>query len=126
MIGPYPVIEDLTDYQDGIPGGSSSNNVSAGTFYTVTTSKGLVEKISSNVIWISPRQSFDTEQVVYDRSTTGYGESFRLLREHRTAAFLESAVSLQVPDPMDTGILFWNFSRDFSGFPDRIGMSTAF
>lgn len=73
MIGPYPVIEDLTDYQDGIPGGSSSNNVSAGTFYTVTTSKGLVEKISSKVIWISPRQSFDTEQVVYDRSMMEYG-----------------------------------------------------
>jgi predicted MPP superfamily phosphohydrolase len=68
MIGQYPVIEDLTNYQDGIPGGSSSENVSAGTFYTVTTRDGKVEKISSKVIWISPRQSFDSEHVLYDIS----------------------------------------------------------
>jgi len=67
-IGPYPVIEDLTNYQDGIPGGSDSINVSAGTFYTVTTRNGQVEKISAKVIWISPRQSFDSEYVLYDIS----------------------------------------------------------
>ena len=66
MIGQYPVIEDLTDYQDGIPGGSSSENISAGTFYTVTTRDGQVVKISAKNIWISPRQSFDSEQVLYD------------------------------------------------------------
>jgi predicted MPP superfamily phosphohydrolase len=55
MIGPYPVIEDLTNYQDGIPGGSASTNVSAGTFYTITTRNGQVEKISAKIIWISPR-----------------------------------------------------------------------
>jgi predicted phosphodiesterase len=68
MIGQYPVIEDLTNYQEGIPGGSSSENVSAGTFYTVITRDGQVEKISSKTIWISPRQSFDSERVLYDVS----------------------------------------------------------
>jgi predicted MPP superfamily phosphohydrolase len=67
-IGQYPVIEDLTDYQDGIPGGSTSENISAGTFYTVTTRDDQVVKISAKIIWISPRQSFDTEHVLYDIS----------------------------------------------------------
>jgi len=68
MIGPYPIIEDLTNYQDGIPGGSSSENVSAGTFYTITLSKGQLDKISAKIIWISPRQSFGSEHVLYDAS----------------------------------------------------------
>ncbi len=71
MIGQYPVIEDLTNYQDGIPNGSSSANVSAGTFYTITTRNGQVEKISSKIIWISPRHYFDNEHVLYDISGTG-------------------------------------------------------
>jgi predicted phosphodiesterase len=66
VIGQYPVIEDLTNYQDGIPNGSPSENVSAGTFYTITTRDGQVEKISARIIWISPRQSFDSEHVLYD------------------------------------------------------------
>jgi len=64
--GHYVVIEGLTNYQGGIPGGSSSRNISAGTMYTVTTRDGLVEKISSKIIWISPRQSFDSDHVLYD------------------------------------------------------------
>lgn len=68
MIGQYPVIEDLTNYQEGIPGGSSSGNISAGIIYFVTTRNDQVEKISSENIWISPRQSFDSEQVLYDIS----------------------------------------------------------
>jgi predicted phosphodiesterase len=68
VIGQYPVIEDLTNYQDGIANGSPSENVSAGTFYTVTTRKGQVEKISAKIIWISPRHSFDSEHVFYDIS----------------------------------------------------------
>ena len=68
VIGHYVVIEDLTNYQGGIPGGSESRNVSAGTFYTITTRDGLVEKISSKIIWISPLQSFDSDHVLYDIS----------------------------------------------------------
>ena len=68
FVGEYPVIEDLTNYQDGIPSGASSKNVSAGTFYTVSTRDGIVEKISSRNLWISPRQYFDREHVLYDKS----------------------------------------------------------
>ncbi len=68
LIGEYPVIEDLTNYQDGIPGGSSSENISAGMFYTISTRDGQVEKISSKTIWISPQQSFGSELVLYDIS----------------------------------------------------------
>ena len=68
VVGQYPVIEDLTNYQEGIPNGSPSENVSAGTFYTITTRNGQVEKISSKIIWISPRHSFDSEHVLYDIS----------------------------------------------------------
>jgi len=67
-VGPCVLIEDLTNYQGGIPGGSSSRNVSAGTFYTVTTHDGIVEKISSQIIWISPRQSFDSEHELFNIS----------------------------------------------------------
>ncbi len=66
MMGPYPLIEDLTNYQNGIPSGDSSKNISAGTFYTVSTRDGLVEKISSQTIWISPRQYRGNEHVLYD------------------------------------------------------------
>jgi len=68
FVGEYPVIEDLTNYQDGIPSGTSSKNVSAGTFYTVSTRDGIVEKISSLNLWISPRQFFDREHVLYGKS----------------------------------------------------------
>ena len=68
MIDQYPVIEDLTNYQFGIPGGSSSGDIAAGTFYSITTRNNQVEKISSKIIWISPRQSFGSEQVLYDVS----------------------------------------------------------
>jgi predicted phosphodiesterase len=67
-INAFPVIEDLTNYQDGIPGVSSSENVSAGMLYTVTTRNDQVEKISSQVIWISPQQSFGKAEAVYDIS----------------------------------------------------------
>ncbi|MDO9325581.1 MAG: metallophosphoesterase [Methanoregula sp.] len=73
MIGGYPVIEDLTNYQNGIPLGDSSKNISAGTFYTVSTRDGMVEKISSRTIWITPRQFLDREQVVYDISAPEHG-----------------------------------------------------
>jgi DNA repair exonuclease SbcCD nuclease subunit len=68
MIGLYPVIGDLTNYQEGIPGGPSSGNISAGRIYFVTINNGQVEKISSETIWISPRHSFDDDQVLYDIS----------------------------------------------------------
>lgn len=73
MMGPYPLIEDLTNYQNGIPSGDSSKKISAGTFYTVSTRDGRVEKISSQTIWISPRQSLGNEHVLYDTAVPKSG-----------------------------------------------------
>lgn len=68
VIGSYPVIEDVTNYQSGIPSGDSSRNISAGTLYTVSTREGQVEKISSQTLWISPRQYREPEHLLYDIS----------------------------------------------------------
>ncbi|MCX6689789.1 MAG: metallophosphoesterase [Methanoregula sp.] len=66
MINGYPVIEDLTDYQNGEPGGSKNQDYSAGTLYTVTAVDGQVEKITSEIIRIYPVKSFDSERVLYN------------------------------------------------------------
>jgi hypothetical protein len=62
----FPVIEDLTDYQNGEPGGVKNQNYSAGTFYTVTSEDGRVVKIISETIHIFPEKSFDKRRVLYD------------------------------------------------------------
>jgi predicted MPP superfamily phosphohydrolase len=68
-ISGYPVIEDLTDYQNGEPGFFRDQNYAAGTLYTVTVVDGRVVTICSETIRIFPEQSFDTMRVLYD--TTG-------------------------------------------------------
>ncbi len=65
-ISGFPVIEELTDYQNGEPGGVKNQNYSAGTFYTVTVVDGQVVKIVSETIRIFPKQSFDKRRVLYD------------------------------------------------------------
>ena len=65
-ISGFPVIEDLTDYQNGEPGGIKNQNYSAGTFYTVTVVDGQVAKIISETIHIFPEQSFEKKKVLYD------------------------------------------------------------
>lgn len=65
-ISGFPVIEDLTDYQNGEPGGVKNQNYSAGTFYTVTVVDGQVVKIISETIHIFPEQSFNKRKVLYD------------------------------------------------------------
>lgn len=65
-ISGFPVIEDLTDYQNGEPGEPKNQNYSAGTFYTVTVVDGRVAKIISETIHIFPEQSFEKKRVLYD------------------------------------------------------------
>ena len=62
----YPVIEDLTDYQNGEPGGPKNQDYSAGTLYTVTAVDGQVVKITSETIRIFPIRSFEDERVLYN------------------------------------------------------------
>lgn len=66
IIGGNPVIEDLTNYQNGEPGGPTDKNYSAGTFYTVTAVDGRVVKLTSEIIRIFPKPSIDNESVLYD------------------------------------------------------------
>jgi len=68
MIGGFPVIEDLTNYQNGLPGSPVNKNYSAGTLYTVTARDGDVVKVSSRIIHIYPSRSVAAERVLYDIS----------------------------------------------------------
>ncbi|MFA4875956.1 MAG: metallophosphoesterase [Methanoregula sp.] len=66
-ISGFPVVEDMTNYQNGIPGGNRDKNYSAGTIYTVTSASGQVTKITARVIHIFPSLSFDPEKIVFER-----------------------------------------------------------
>ncbi len=67
-IGGYPVIEDLTNYQKGLPWSPVEKNYSAGTLYTVTASDGDVVKVSVKTLNIVPSLGSEGEQVLYDIS----------------------------------------------------------
>jgi len=73
-ISGFPVVEDMTNYQNGVPGGSGDKNYSAGTLYTVTSAGGRVEKITSRVIHIYPQQSVEKEKTVFELPPTGMNQ----------------------------------------------------
>jgi hypothetical protein len=66
-VGGFPLIADMTNYQDGVPGGTTGWDYSAGTLYTVTSVNGQVETISARVIHIFPTPSFEEEMTVFSR-----------------------------------------------------------
>jgi predicted MPP superfamily phosphohydrolase len=61
----FPTVADMTNYQDGVPGGRTGRNVSAGTLYTITSVSGRVETIRARVIYIYPVLSFGEEMTVF-------------------------------------------------------------
>ncbi len=67
-VGGFPVIADMTNYQDGFPGGTTGKDYSAGTLYTVTSAGGQVTTITARVLHIFPSQSFEEERTVYSRN----------------------------------------------------------
>jgi hypothetical protein len=67
-ISGFPVIGEMTNYQNGLPGGDGNKNYSAGTLYTVTSSGGQVERITARVIHISPTHTLDAEQTVFEQA----------------------------------------------------------
>jgi len=75
LIGGIPVIEDLTNYQNGLPGSPVNKNYSAGTLYTVTALDGDVVKVSSRIIHIYPSRSVEAERALYDISGSATGAS---------------------------------------------------
>lgn len=67
----FPVVEDMTNYQKGLPGGNGDKNYSAGTLYTVTSVDGQVTKITAQVIHIYPGMSSASEKTVFELSSSG-------------------------------------------------------
>ena len=110
MMGQYPLIEDLTNYQNGIPSGDSSKNISAGTFYTVSTRNGQVEKISSQTLWISPRQYLGNEHVLYDISVPESGAE-----PPQSEIMMKDNSTQEVPDaqPPTLPAGLWNSIMEF-------------
>jgi len=64
-VGGFPLIADMTNYQDGVPGGKTGWDYSAGTLYTVSSVNGRVETITARVIHIYPEPSFEKEMIVF-------------------------------------------------------------
>jgi len=60
----YPVVEEITDFQDG-NNGPTGKNYSAGTLYTITADKGKVTRISARTIRIYPDQGCGPEHIIY-------------------------------------------------------------
>jgi predicted MPP superfamily phosphohydrolase len=63
----FPVVEDMTNYQNGLPGGNGDKNYSAGMLYTVTSVNGQVEKIMAQVMHIYPESSMKNATTVFER-----------------------------------------------------------
>jgi predicted MPP superfamily phosphohydrolase len=66
-VGGFPLIADMTNYQDGVPGGTTGWDYSAGTLYTVTSVNGQIKTITARVIHIFPSASFEEEKTVFSR-----------------------------------------------------------
>lgn len=67
-VGGFPVVADMTNYQEGVPGGTTGREYSAGTLYTVTSASGRVETITARVIHIYPVPSFEKDMTVFSRN----------------------------------------------------------
>lgn len=68
-VGGFPLIAGMTNYQDGVPGGKTGRDYSAGTLYTVTSAGGQVATITARVIHIFPSPSFEEEKTVFVRDS---------------------------------------------------------
>jgi hypothetical protein len=66
-VGGFPVIADMTNYQDGVPGGKTGSDYSAGTLYTVTSVDGQVETITAQIVHIYPIPSLEEKKTVFER-----------------------------------------------------------
>jgi len=136
MIGGFEVIEDLTNYQNGLPGSPLNKNYSAGTLYTVTARDGDVVKVSVNTLNIVPARGSDGEQVLYDISGHATGTSahsgFVASMLNETSSIASTAKGAGNPDCNNTlGVCtvpsvsgagtpenpFWNFLKGILRMP---------
>jgi hypothetical protein len=72
MVGGFPTVAGMTNYQEGVPGGTTGWDYSAGTLYTVTSVNGRVETITARVIHIYPVPSFEEEMTVLHETAVPY------------------------------------------------------
>jgi predicted MPP superfamily phosphohydrolase len=75
----FPTVADMTNYQDGIPGGTTGRDYSAGTMYTVTSVDGRVETITARVVHIYPGPSFEEEMTVFTQNADAPSPADRAL-----------------------------------------------
>ena len=64
-VGGFPVVADMTNYQDGIPGGTTGLDYSAGILYTVSAKNGRIETISARALHIYPDPSSGEEMTIF-------------------------------------------------------------
>jgi hypothetical protein len=116
-ISGFPVIEDLTDYQNGEPGGVKNQNYSAGTFYTVTVVDGQVVKIISETIHIFPEQSFEKKKVLYDITGQFSGSVPASVSQVNLSPVLPACgLSCDSGEPVDQGFRLPDASELFTSF----------
>jgi Calcineurin-like phosphoesterase len=70
MVGGFPTIAEMTNYQDGVPGGTTGWNYSAGTLYTVTQDDGKVRTITARIVHIYPVPYVEDEVPVFGDDST--------------------------------------------------------
>jgi predicted MPP superfamily phosphohydrolase len=65
MAGGFPTVADMTNYQDGVPGGTTGWDYSAGTLYNVTSVNGQVRTITARIVHIYPDPYVEEEMTVF-------------------------------------------------------------
>jgi predicted MPP superfamily phosphohydrolase len=65
MVGGFPTVADMTNYQDGVPGGTTGWDYSAGTLYNVTSVNGQVRTITTRIVHIYPAPYAEEEMTVF-------------------------------------------------------------
>ena len=61
----FPTVADMTNYQDGMPGGTTGWDYSAGTLYTVTSVNGQVRTITARIVHIYPTPDIEEEMTIF-------------------------------------------------------------
>jgi predicted MPP superfamily phosphohydrolase len=105
-VGGFPTVADMTNYQEGVPGGTTGWDYSAGTLYTVSSVNGRVETIRVRVIHIYPVPSFGEEMTVFTRDPGALCSADRF----RAAGTLSRAYPVL---SCGTGGLFCNMNEFF-------------
>ena len=70
-VGGFPTVADMTNYQDGVPGGTTGWDYSAGTHYNVTSVNGQVKTITARIVHIYPSPYVEEEMTVFGDDLPG-------------------------------------------------------